>query len=72
MNKKYMLDLLERVGFTFVQAFLAVLIAANSIEDLNITLVQSAWAAGVAAVLALVKGLVAKPVGDKDSAGFTS
>lgn len=68
---RYVRDLAERVASTFVQAFLAALAAGNwfdvaHIRDLSI--VQTAGVAGIAAVLSLVKGLVAKKINRPDSA----
>jgi hypothetical protein len=72
---RYALDLAERVLSTFVQAFLGALVAGGwfdigAIGDLSI--VQKAAAAGIVAVLALGKGLVAKVVGRPDSASLVA
>ncbi len=68
---KYVRDLAERVVSTFVQAFLGALVAGNwfdisHIRDLSI--VQTAGVAGLVAVLAVIKGVVARFVGSPDSA----
>jgi hypothetical protein len=67
----YIRDLVERILATFVQAFLAALVAGNwfdvtHLRDLSI--VQAAGLSAIAAVLSLVKGLVAKGIGNRDSA----
>jgi hypothetical protein len=59
----YLKDLGERVATTFAFAFLSVF----SVSDLSTF--KSAAIAGAAAVLSLVKGLVATKVGD-DTAGL--
>jgi hypothetical protein len=67
----YVRDLAERVASTFVQAFLGALITGGVFDVAGVRDV-SAWEAaglaGVAAVLALLKGLAAKFVGQPDSA----
>jgi hypothetical protein len=69
----YIRDLVERVVFTFLQAFGAALVAGNwfdvaHLRDLSI--VQSAGLAGIAAVLAVIKGLIAKAVSNRESASL--
>jgi hypothetical protein len=69
----YIRDLVERVVFTFLQAFGAALVAGGwfdvaHLRDLSI--VQSAGLAGIAAVLAVIKGVIAKAVGNKESASL--
>ena len=66
MNKRYVLDLLERVGWTALQAFLAQLIASGFFSVDNVTdlsILQKAGVAALAAVLSLAKGLAARAVG---------
>ncbi|MFJ1765080.1 holin [Amycolatopsis sp. NPDC088138] len=66
----YLKDLAERVGSTFIAGFLAALVA-------NWTgVIPSDWKAwlltgAVAGVASVVKGLVAKGVGNPDSASLT-
>jgi len=66
----YLKDLAERVGSTFVAGFLAALVA-------NWTgVIPSDWKAwlltgAVAGAASVVKGLVAKGVGNPDSASLT-
>ena len=62
---QYLKDLAERVIVTFLGAFLAVF----SVTDLSSA--KAAGIAGAAAVLSLIKGLVAKKVGDTASASLT-
>jgi hypothetical protein len=63
--KLYLIDLGERCLWTFLEAFGAALILAGT---LDLDVVKTAALAGVAAVIALVKGLGAKLVGDRNSA----
>jgi hypothetical protein len=66
MNKRYVLDLLERVGWTALQAFLAQLIASGFFSVDNVTdlsILQKAGVAALAAILSLAKGLAARTVG---------
>lgn len=58
-------DLLERIAFTFAGAFLAVF----SVADLSSA--KSAAVAGAAAAVSLIKGLIAKKVGNSDTASLT-
>lgn len=72
---RYAKDLTERVVWTFLQAFGAVLVASgwfsvDGVTDLSI--VQKAGVGGAAAVLALLKGVLAKRVGDPNSASTAS
>jgi hypothetical protein len=66
MNKKYILDLFERVAWTALQALLAQLIASGFFSVDNVTdlsILQKAGVAALAAVLSLAKGLAARAVG---------
>jgi hypothetical protein len=70
---RYIKDLAERVFFTFAQAFGATLVAGgwfevDAITDLSI--VQKAGVAGIAAVLAVIKGVIAKAVSNRESASL--
>lgn len=58
---RYLVDLAERVAWTAVQAGLGLV----TVESLH---VSTAYAALVAAALAVVKGVVARHVGNGDSA----
>ena len=63
---KAYLDLLERCAMTFIQAFAARLLAGTAGIDLSVSTMQVAAGAGIAAVLAIVKGFAAQRlVGDK-------
>lgn len=64
----YFRDLAERVLVTFVEGLLGGLVLTQ-LTDQNMWL--SAAAGGVAAVLALAKGLIAKGVGEPDSASLS-
>lgn len=66
-------DLSERALSTFVQVFLAQLALSGffSVEGVvDLALVQKAGLAGVAAVLSLVKGIIATRVGVESSASL--
>jgi hypothetical protein len=69
-------DLIERVGLTFVGAFIAVyiyaIVAAGSTFDVfkDPDLLDKALTAGVAAMLPLVSGLIGFKIGDKDNASI--
>ena len=63
---KAYLDLLERCAMTFVQSFAALLLADTAGIDLSVSTVQAAAVSGVAAALAVLKGVAAQRlVGDK-------
>ena len=53
-------DIAVRAGKTFAQAFVAVLVAANIVQvgDITQTLIGSATAAGLAALLSFVQNTV--------------
>jgi len=72
-SKRYAVDLAERVTWTFLQAFGAQLVVSgwfsvDGVDDLS--LLQKAGIAGAAAVLSLLKGLVAKHVGSPTTAAL--
>ncbi len=68
MNKTYLLDLLERVGTTFVGG--ALVVAGTEAADwTELNMWKAAGVAGGLAVVSLLKGLAAKFVGD-GSAGL--
>ena len=63
---KAYLDLLERCAMTFIQSFAALLLAGTAGIDLSVSTMQAGAVAGIAAVLAIVKGFAAQRfVGDK-------
>jgi class 3 adenylate cyclase len=68
MTKTYLLDLLERVATTFAGGALAVLVA-DGVDLTNLTVWEGAGVAGLAAVMSLVKGIIAGRTG-KDSASL--
>lgn len=70
---RYVRDLAERIAATFLAAFLGTLIAGGWFDVAHIrdlSAVQAAALAGVAAVLTLVKGLLAQWVSNRDSASL--
>jgi hypothetical protein len=70
MTKTYVLDLLERVVMTFLGAAVAA-VGTDAADWTNLSTLQAAGVAGAAAVLALLKGLAARYIGDKESAGVS-
>lgn len=70
---RYALDLIERVVSTFAVAFLGTLVAGGWFDVAHIrdlSAVQAAIGAGIAAVLSMVKGLLAKWVSNRNSASL--
>lgn len=65
MNRRLILDILERVGWTFIQGATSTLILSGFLE---VDAWKAAAVGGVAAVLAFVKGLAASKVGSPISA----
>jgi ribose/xylose/arabinose/galactoside ABC-type transport system permease subunit len=58
-------DLLERCAMTFIQSFAALLVADTAGIDLSVSTTQAAAVAGIASVLAVLKGFAAQRlVGD--------
>lgn len=69
----YVRDLVERIAATFVVTFLGSLVAGGWFDLAHIrdaSALQDAALAAIAAVLSLVKGLVAKWVSNRDSASL--
>ncbi len=63
------LDLMERCAMTALQSFAALLLAGTAGVDLSVSTVQAASVAGIAAGLAVLKGLAARRlVGDASMA----
>jgi hypothetical protein len=60
-------DLAERALWTFVQAFIGVLLAGGML-DLSTGTLRAGAIAGIAAVLALIKGVAASRIGDPGTA----
>jgi len=69
MTKTFVLDLAERVAATFLGAALAFLVT-NGIDLTSLSVWQGAGFAGVTAAMALLKGVAARYIGDKASAGL--
>lgn len=64
----YVRDLVERVAMSFIEGFLGAVVVT---EMTNQTMWYAAAAAGVASAAALLKGLVARGVGNKGSASLS-
>lgn len=70
--RTYGRDLAERVVWTFILAAGSVMMAAGPLDMFNASLWETVGAAGVAAVGSLLKGLLARTIGDKNSASTAS
>lgn len=69
MTKGYVLDLAERVVFTFIGGVIGV-VGVNGADITDLSTWEAATIAGGVAVVSLVKGLLAHYVGDKESASL--
>jgi hypothetical protein len=67
-GRTYVVDLIERVIWTFLGAAGAVALAAGPADMLSVSFWQGVGTAGLAAVVALLKGLFARVVGASNSA----
>ncbi|KIF69249.1 hypothetical protein HY68_12680 [Streptomyces sp. AcH 505] len=70
--KTYAIDLGERVVWTFLVGSGAVALAGGPADMFHASFWQAVGAGGIAAAGSLVKGLVAKVVGNKNSASTTT
>ena len=68
MTKAQILDLIERSAWTFVQAFIAVLLASSVLAGGVSTDVEAWKAALIAAALAAVKAVIAQQFGNGTAA----
>lgn len=68
MNRRLAADIGERAAWTFVQAFLSVWVVSSWADMADVGLLRQATVAGVAAVLAVLKGAAASRVGDQTAA----
>lgn len=66
--KKYLIDTLERVICTFAEAFLGVICACSTLGEVNWGLAFST--AGLAALISLLKCIIARTSGDGDTASL--
>jgi di/tricarboxylate transporter len=64
-------DIAERTVATYLQALIGLLLAANWVDGINLSFVQSAAVAAIPAALAVVKGALAQFVGNPDTASLT-
>lgn len=62
MRRELLVDVAERAVWTLVQAFAAAVVAAGALD------LEALKVAGVAAVLAVLKGLAGTRIGDRHSA----
>ena len=70
MNKKFLRDLAERVGAMFALTFLGQVAVIDPADILNISLLRAAAVSAIFASLSLAKGVLARRVGDGDSAAL--
>lgn len=66
--RTYGRDLAERVAWTFILAAGGVALAAGPADMFSVSLWETVGAAGIAAVGSLLKGILARGIGDKNSA----
>jgi hypothetical protein len=66
--RTYAVDLIERIIWTFLGAAAAVALAAGPADMLSASFWETVGTAGLAAVVTLVKGLLARVVGQRNSA----
>lgn len=75
MSKAFVVDLAERIASTFLVTFLGLLVSSDWFDLAHITqvsIVEKAALAGVAAVLSLIKGLVAGAISLPTSASLAA
>ncbi len=72
MTGRYARDLIERVGATYAETFLGLLLASGFAVDgvVELSLVGKAAVSALPAALSLLKGLLARSVGDSQSASL--
>ncbi|MFF1400932.1 hypothetical protein ACFVZD_45340 [Streptomyces sp. NPDC058287] len=68
----YVRDIVERVIATFVMTAASLLVTAGPADMFNLSFWQGVGVSGLAAVASLVKGIVARTVGEKNSASIVS
>lgn len=68
----YARDLIERVIWTFLLAAGGVALAAGPVDMLSLSFWKTVAIAGITAVGSLVKGVLAKFIGDRNSASTAS
>ncbi len=68
----YMKDLIERVVWTFLMAAAGVAVAAGPANWMDVGVWKGAAIAGLAAAGSLLKGVLARHVGNRDSASTVS
>lgn len=71
MNKNILLDISERVVWTFIQAFSGVMTGAQ-VFAWDVPLWQQAAASGMAAIFSTLKGVAASRLGKMDTASLPS
>jgi hypothetical protein len=70
--RAYAIDLAERVLATFVVSAAGVAVAAGPADMFHASFWETVGAAGLAAAGSLTKGVLARAVGDKNSASLTN
>lgn len=72
MTSRYVRDVVERVIRTYLQVFIGLLIASGFGVDgaVDLSVLATAAVAALPAVLSLIMSLLARGVGDSESASF--
>lgn len=70
MNSTFATKLVENVVVSYLYAVVLVL-SAEGVNVLDVSFLKGAALAGIPAALAVIKGFLAKQVGDPDSPAFT-
>lgn len=71
-RRKFYIDLIERVLWTFLQTFAATLLVDANSGDLQIDLGTKLVVAATAGLASVLKGVAASTIGNKDSASTAS
>lgn len=72
MTRRYIRDLTERALRTYVQTFIGLLMAAGFAADgtIDLSVLGTAAVSAIPAVLSLIMSLLARSVGDSESASL--
>lgn len=69
-SKKFLRDLAERVSMMFALTFLGQILVVDPADILDIPVLRAAAMSGIFAAASFVKGILARQVGDSDTASF--
>lgn len=67
---KLLVDIVERAALTYVEAFLGLLLAAGTINIVDLSTLQSAGIAAIPAGLAVIKGAIGTLLGRPGTASW--